>query len=212
MSLLSQYNVEKSFDDHVIRGYMFYTKELVEEFGKIIAWEKEDQVEPGEPNAAGWLLPSTYNIHRRYPDVAILIPDSMGRACGGLCAICQRMYEFQSGILNFELEKLKPSETWIKKLRSLLSYFENDSQLRDILITGGDALMSANKTLEKMLLEVISMAYRKIEHNKYREPGDKYAEKEEVSIVGCFHIRLSYPLMLLLFLQKAWSLQLFLLQ
>ena len=51
---------------------MVYSRELVDEFGHIVAWEKEDLVEPGKPNAAGWILPSEYNIHRRYPEVAIL--------------------------------------------------------------------------------------------------------------------------------------------
>ena len=64
--------------------------QLVEEFGQISAWEKEDQVEPGKPNAAGWLLPTSDCVHRRYPEVAILIPETMGRACGGLCVSCQR--------------------------------------------------------------------------------------------------------------------------
>ena len=92
------------YDDSTIRSYVIYSKELVENFGQIRAWEKEDVVEPGKPNAAGWLLPNATNIHRRYPEVAIFIPDSMGRACGGLCALCQRMYDFQKGHLNFNLD------------------------------------------------------------------------------------------------------------
>ena len=86
----------KGYDDEAIRSYILYSSQLVETYGNIHAWEKEDAVEDGKPNAAGWLLPDGHNIHRRYPDVAILIPDSMGRACGGLCASCQRMYDFQS--------------------------------------------------------------------------------------------------------------------
>ncbi len=85
--------------DLAIRYYVLYSQQLVNEFGHIVAWEKEDKVEPGKPNAAGWLLPTHNNVHRRYPEVAILIPDTMGRACGGLCASCQRMYDFQSGHL-----------------------------------------------------------------------------------------------------------------
>lgn len=162
--------------DLAIRDYIVYSHQLVEEFGHIVAWEREDIVEPGKPNAAGWLLPEGHNIHRRYPDVAILIPDSMGRACGGLCASCQRMYDFQSGHLNFDLEKLKPTETWSKKLRRLMNYFEKDSQLRDILITGGDALMSTDKTLERLLDNVYSMAVEKKKANENRENGEKYAE------------------------------------
>ncbi len=162
--------------DHAIRDYVFVSKPLVEEFGNIVAWEKEDIVEPGKPNAAGWILPSYYNVHRRYPEVAILIPDTIGRACGGLCVSCQRMYDFQRGHLNFDLEELKPLGTWWDRLPKLLKYFEKDSQLRDILITGGDALMSSNKSLKRILDEVYEMALNKIEANKLRPEGEKFAE------------------------------------
>jgi len=168
--------------DLAIRDYVIYSKSLIEEFGHIVAWEKEDQVEPGKPNAAGWLLPTRDNIHRRYPDVAILIPDTVGRACGGLCASCQRMYDFQSGHLNFDLDKLKPGETWAQKLDRLMEYFENDSQLRDILITGGDGLMSSDSSLKKILDAILEMAIRKSEANKSRKDGEKYAEISRVRI------------------------------
>lgn len=162
--------------DLAIRDYIIYSRQLVEEFGHISAWEKEDIVEPGKPNAAGWLLPSYHNIHRRYPEVAILIPDTMGRACGGLCSSCQRMFDFQDGRLNFNLRKLMPDETWDGRLERLMNYFETDSQLKDILITGGDALMSADISLEKILNSVYNMALRKREANEKRDEGEKYAE------------------------------------
>lgn len=164
------------YSDQAIRDYIFVSKTLVEEFGDIQAWEKEDIVEPGKPNAAGWILPSRYNIHRRYPEVAILIPDTIGRACGGLCVSCQRMFDFQNGHLNFDLEELKPQESWWDRLPVLLQYFEKDAQLRDILITGGDALMSSNKSLKRILDEVYDMAIRKINNNKLKADGGKYAE------------------------------------
>ena len=161
--------------DLAIRQYMIYSKELVNEFGNINAWEKEDVVEPGQPNAAGWIIPDDC-IHRRYPNVAILIPKSMGRACGGLCSICQRMYGFQHGDLNFNLEELKAKVSLDGRLEASISYFENDSQLRDILITGGDALMSTNKTLRKILQSVYQMAKRKLQVNVNRKEGEKYAQ------------------------------------
>ena len=162
--------------DLAIRHYVVYSRQLVDEFGHISAWEKEDKVEPGKPNVAGWILPSHHNVHRRYPDVAILIPDTVGRACGGLCTSCQRMHDFQNGYLNFNLNKLKPEDTWAEKLERLMKYFEDDSQLRDILITGGDALMSGDKSLEQILDAVFEMAKRKRDKNKGRPDGDKYAE------------------------------------
>ncbi len=162
--------------DLAIRYYVIYSQQLLDEFGNIVAWEKEDIVEPGKPNAAGWILPSHHNVHRRYPEVAILIPDTMGRACGGLCASCQRMYNFQNGHLNFNLDKLRPDGTWEERLRKYMDYFEEDSQLRDILITGGDALMSTDKSLKRILDAIYDMAERKIKANKKRKNGEKYAE------------------------------------
>ena len=180
---LSLLNTNTSgYDDATIRSYILYSEELVDTYGRIKAWEKEDIVVAGQPNAAGWLLPEGHNIHRRYPEVAILIPDSMGRACGGLCASCQRMYDFQSERLNFDFESLKPKETWDKKLRRLMRYFEEDAQLRDILITGGDALMSQNATLRNILDAVYKMAVRKRKANESRPEGEKYAELQRVRL------------------------------
>ena len=170
------------YNDDAIRSYILYSPRLVETYGNIRAWEKEDIVEEGKPNAAGWLLPDGHNIHRRYPEVAILIPDTMGRACGGLCASCQRMYDFQSERLNFEFETVRPKEAWDSKLRRLMTYFEKDTQLRDILITGGDALMSQNKTLRNILEAVYRMAVRKQRANLERPEGEKYAELQRVRL------------------------------
>ena len=170
------------YNDEAIRSYILYSPRLVETYGNIRAWEKEDIVEAGKPNAAGWLLPDGHNIHRRYPEVAILIPDTMGRACVGLCASCQRMYDFQSERLNFEFETLRPKESWDSKLRRLMTYFEQDTQLRDILITGGDALMSQNKTLKNILEAVYRMAVRKQRANLERPEGEKYAELQRVRL------------------------------
>ena len=172
----------KGYDDAAIRSYVIYSSRLVETFGCIRAWEREDIVEEGKPNVAGWLRPGGHNIHRRYPEVAILIPDTMGRACGGLCASCQRMYDFQSRRLNFELEKLKPKENWNTRLRKLMDYFEHDTQIRDILITGGDALMSRNATLRNILDAVCKMAVRKRQANLSRPDGEKYAELQRVRL------------------------------
>lgn len=174
--MISKDEVELNGSDLPLRQYMFYSSELINKFGKIVAWEKEDVVEPGKPNAAGWILPPLDNIHRRYPEVAILIPDTGGKTCAGLCSSCQRMYHFQSGNLNFNLENLSPKERWPQKLKRLLDYFRYDSKLRDILITGGDALMSTDKSLQDILDGIYDMALMKIEDNRSRPDDKKYAE------------------------------------
>lgn len=111
-----------------------------------------------------------------------MIPETRGRSCGGLCSSCQRMYDFQSERLNFDLESLKPKESWDHKLSRLMDYFEKDSQIRDILITGGDALMTRNKPLAKILDAVLMMAKRKQEANADRQNGEKYAEIQRVRL------------------------------
>ncbi len=173
---------EKGYDDFAVRNYVIYSESLVNTYGNIKAWEREDEVTPGKPNAAGWILPAGNNIHRRYPEVAIMIPDTRGRSCGGLCASCQRMYDFQSERLNFDMDSLKPAESWGKKLSKLMEYFEYDPLIKDILITGGDALMSKNKVLEQILDEVLKMAIRKREANKKRSINEKFEEIKRVRL------------------------------
>ena len=136
------------YSDESLRSYILYSPQLVETYGQIRAWEREDIVEAGNPMRPAGSTRRAPIFTVSYPEVAILIPDTMGRACGGLCASCQRMYDFQSKRLNFEFDSLRPKETWEKKLRRLMTYFEEDTQLRDILITGGDALMSQEQDAE----------------------------------------------------------------
>ena len=57
----------KGYDDAAIRSYILYSPQLINTYGKIHAWEKEDVVEAGKPNAAGWLVPDGHNIQRRIP-------------------------------------------------------------------------------------------------------------------------------------------------
>ncbi len=184
LSLIDIRNIEEQeypHSDIVLRSYLFYSQDLLDEFGSITAWEKEDVAEVGVPNAAGWLLPS-HDIHRRYPNVAIFIPETMGRACGGLCAYCQRMYDFQAGRFNFNLEKLRPKQTWEERLALNMDYFRNDPYLWDILITGGDAFMSSVKSLKTVLDAVLQMAKAKIEDNEGRSIEEQYAPMRRVRL------------------------------
>lgn len=168
--------------DKTIRDYIFYSRELIDEFGYIRAWEKEDTIEEGKPNAAGWILPYNIGMHRRYPEVAIIIPETRGRACAGLCVSCQRMYDFQRGHLNFNLNELAPRLQWQERLACQMDYFRYDSQLRDILITGGDALMSTDNSLEMILQSLLQVIIAKCADNLSRPIGEKYNEIQRVRL------------------------------
>jgi lysine 2,3-aminomutase len=63
-----------------------------------------------------------------------------------------------------------------------MNYFEEDAQLRDILITGGDGLMSSDKVLMNLLEAIYDMAVRKVERNKKLPDGEKLAEITRVRI------------------------------
>jgi lysine 2,3-aminomutase len=92
------------------------------------------------------------------------------------------MYDFQGGRLNFNLDALIPGEKWIEKQNRLMSYFEEDSQLRDLLITGGDGLMSSDQSLKKLLDAVCQMAENKVIRNQSLPEGEKLAELQRVRI------------------------------
>jgi len=176
LSLIS-INEDGSFNknDRTIRDYIFYSKDLVDTFGKIKAWEKEDIIEDGKPNAAGWLLPKGDSVHRRYPEVAIFIPEGRGRACAGLCVSCQRMYGFQKGQLNFDLDKADQKIDKAEQRKSLFKYFETDSHLQDILITGGDAFMNTDKGLERIMADFLEVAVSK------KNMADKMGEDDRIA-------------------------------
>jgi lysine 2,3-aminomutase len=92
------------------------------------------------------------------------------------------MYDFQRGHLNFDLDKLRRRQSWPEKLEKLMGYFKDDAQLRDVLITGGDALMSSNAALEQVLDAVYRTAVAKREDNRGRPDGAKFAEITRVRL------------------------------
>lgn len=183
LSLVSV-NEDGSFNknDRTIRDYIFYSKDLVDTFGKIKAWEKEDIIEDGKPNAAGWLLPKGDSVHRRYPEVAIFIPEGRGRACAGLCVSCQRMYGFQKGQLNFDFDNADKKVDKAEQRKSLFKYFETDSHLQDILITGGDAFMNTDKGLERILADFLEIVKSKKNRADAMNENDRIAMFQRVRL------------------------------
>ena len=175
-------NGELCADDRTIRDYIFNSKDLVDTFGKIKAWEKEDIIEDGKPNAAGWLLPEGDSVHRRYPEVAIFIPEGRGRACAGLCVSCQRMYGFQKGSLNFDLEKMDKKADKSQQRQDIFNYFENDSHLQDILITGGDSFMNTDARLKTILDDFYEVVKRKKLSSENQPDNEKVAMFQRVRL------------------------------
>lgn len=81
------------------------------------------------------------SITRRYPDRVII---NVTNQCAMYCRHCQRRRNIGS----------KDFHTTRKKLEESIAYIRANPEIRDVLITGGDALMLSNQTLDWLLGEL----------------------------------------------------------
>jgi len=86
------------------------------------------------------------SITRRYPDRLII---KVTNQCGMYCRHCQR----RRGI--GEVDKPTP----VEELKEAIAYVRNNPEIRDVLLTGGDAFMLSNERIDWILREL-----RSIEH------------------------------------------------
>lgn len=94
-------------------------------------------------------------ITRRYPDRLII---NVTNQCGMYCRHCQRRRNFG------ETDK----HALRKELEAALAYIKDNSEIRDVLITGGDALMLSDRTLDWLLGELDA-----IEHVEMKRIGTR---------------------------------------
>lgn len=81
------------------------------------------------------------SVTRRYPDRVII---KVTNQCPMYCRHCQRRRAFG------EVDRNTPTE----RLTEALSYIRSNPEIRDVLITGGDALMLSDATLDWLLTEL----------------------------------------------------------
>lgn len=94
-------------------------------------------------------------ITRRYPDRLII---NVTNQCAMYCRHCQRRRSFG------EVDK----HASIDNLKEALKYVENNPEIRDVLITGGDALLLSNDVLDWLLTEL-----DKIDHVEIKRLGSR---------------------------------------
>lgn len=80
-------------------------------------------------------------ITRRYPDRLIV---NVTNVCGSFCRHCQRRRNIKSTDVDTSRCALEES----------IEYIKNNPEIRDVLITGGDALMLPDDTLDWLLGEI----------------------------------------------------------
>lgn len=83
-------------------------------------------------------------ITRRYPDRLII---NVTNICGTYCRHCQRRRNIKTTDLDTAQCSLKES----------LEYIKNNPEIRDVLITGGDALMLSDNILDWLIGEVYNI-------------------------------------------------------
>jgi len=93
---------------------------------------------------AGWTPVEL--VTRRYPDRLII---KVTNACGMYCRFCQRRR------LIGESDK---SVSW-KQIKAAIDYVRDNEEIRDVLITGGDAFLLSDSMIERILSSL-----REIEH------------------------------------------------
>ena len=86
---------------------------------------------------------------QRYPDRGIILVNDIG-ACAVACRFCQRRHN---------LSPKEPEHHSSINIASALAYIRSNPAIRDVLLTGGDALALSNGKLEWILREL-----RAIEH------------------------------------------------
>lgn len=88
-------------------------------------------------------------ITRRYPDRLII---NVTNQCAMYCRHCQRRRNFGE----------KDEHALKSEIEKSLTYVKNNKEIRDVLVTGGDALMLSNKMLDWILGELNDIAHVEI--------------------------------------------------
>jgi lysine 2,3-aminomutase len=117
---------------------------------------REIQDRYGKLDPMGELTTSPVSrITRRYPDRLII---NVSNQCAMYCRHCQRRRNFGE----------KDHHASKNQLENALDYIRNNPEIRDVLITGGDALMLSDKRLDWLLGEL-----DKIEHVEIKRIGTR---------------------------------------
>ncbi len=96
-------------------------------------------------------------VTRRYPDRLLI---NVTNRCAMYCRHCQRRRNIG------ESDK----DTSIERLEAALDYVRKNSEIRDVLLTGGDAMMLQNETIDWLLTELESIPHVEIKRLGTRVP------------------------------------------
>ncbi|ACX52509.1 lysine 2,3-aminomutase YodO family protein [Ammonifex degensii KC4] len=120
------------------------------------AAELEDEVGSLDPMAEEWTSPAP-GITRRYPDRLII---NVTNRCAMYCRHCQR----RRNIGEVDRDRTR----W--ELEEALEYIRQNKEIRDVLLTGGDALLLSDSVLDWLLTELDRIPHVEIKRIGTRVP------------------------------------------
>ncbi len=118
--------------------------------------EIEDPYGKEDPMGEEFTSPAP-GITRRYPDRLII---NVTNQCAMYCRHCQRRRNIG------DIDVHKPRHV----LEAAIQYIKENSEIRDVLITGGDALLLSNKQLDWLLTELDNISHVEIKRIGTRTP------------------------------------------
>ena len=118
--------------------------------------EELDETGHADPMAEEFTSPAPC-ITRRYPDRLIINVTNM---CAMYCRHCQRKRNIG------EQDHHQP----LQKISAALDYIKSNPEIRDVLITGGDALLLSDNTLDWLLSQLSSIEHVEIKRIGTRAP------------------------------------------
>jgi len=115
----------------------------------IPSWEElDDTCGQDDPMAEEYTSPAPA-ITRRYPDRLII---NVTNQCAMYCRHCQRRRNIG------EIDRMTSRE----QLNAALDYIRRNEEIRDVLLTGGDALMLSNENIDWLLTELDNIPHVEI--------------------------------------------------
>jgi lysine 2,3-aminomutase len=135
------FSLIKNFDDAIYKQCIPSIEELKDSFGEEdpLHEETEHQIKKNVPSL----------ITHRYPDRVLF---RISNTCAMYCRFCTRKRKVGHADKN---------PTW-KEIAKAIKYIEDNEEVRDIILSGGDPLMLCDEVLEK----IISKVYRIISQRK----------------------------------------------